>query len=241
MQPWVTALVHEARGHPEPALRLLVDTHAKLDAGMSASTLHYILPDIARLAFDTGEAEALDAARMAADELVARQRTASRSGIAQLCHGLADRDPDTLLAAAREFARCDWPLYEAQAYENAAIVLAAGGRGADARDALESAVALYTRLGASWDTARAVARIRRYGIRRGVRGPRNRPKTGWASLTDTERSVAVQVADGCSNADIAAQMFLSRRTVQSHVSSILAKLGVRSRRDIAAAMVAADR
>jgi DNA-binding CsgD family transcriptional regulator len=72
-----------------------------------------------------------------------------------------------------------------------------------------------------------------------VRGPRNRPKTGWASLTETERSVAVQVADGSSNADIAAQMFLSRRTVQSHVSSILAKLGVRSRRDIAAAMTAA--
>ncbi|MGW4069752.1 AAA family ATPase [Nocardia grenadensis] len=121
------------------------------------------------------------------------------------------------------------------------VELAAGGRGADAREALESAVQLYTRLGASWDTARAVARIRRYGIRRGVRGPRNRPKTGWASLTDTERSVAVQVADGSSNADIAAQMFLSRRTVQSHVSSILAKLGVRSRRDIAAAMAAAGR
>jgi DNA-binding NarL/FixJ family response regulator len=53
--------------------------------------------------------------------------------------------------------------------------------------------------------------------------------------------VAVQVADGSSNADIAAQMFLSRRTVQSHVSSILAKLGVRSRRDVAAAMTAAGR
>ncbi len=238
MQPWVTALVHETRGNPEPALRLLVETHARLDGGMSASTLHYILPDIARLAFDAGDTEALHGARTAAEEVVARQWTASRSGIAQLCRGLADRDPEALFAAAREFARCDWPLYEAKAYEDAAIVLAAGGRGADARDALESAVQLYTRLGASWDTARAVARIRRYGIRRGVRGPRNRPKTGWASLTDTERSVAVQVADGSSNAEIAAQMFLSRRTVQSHVSSILAKLGVRSRRDIAAAMTA---
>ncbi|MEV3965356.1 AAA family ATPase [Nocardia sp. NPDC050193] len=241
MQPWVAALVHETRGNPEPALRLLVETHAKLDGGMSASTLHYILPDIARLAFDAGDAEALHSARAAADDLVAKQWTAARSGIAQLCRGLADRDPDALFAAAREFARCEWPLYEAQAYENAATVLAAGGRGADAREALESAVQLYTRLGASWDTGRAVARIRRYGIRRGVRGPRNRPKTGWASLTDTERSVAVQVADGSSNADIAAQMFLSRRTVQSHVSSILAKLGVRSRRDIAAAMPAAGR
>ncbi|MFQ6229081.1 hypothetical protein [Nocardia sp. NPDC002869] len=173
---------------------------------MSASTLHYILPDSARLVFDAGNAEALHGARPAADELVAKQRTAARSGIAQLCRGLAARDPDALFAAAREFAHCDWPLYEAQAYEDAAIVLAAGGRGTGAREALESAVRLYTRLGASWGTARAVARIRRYGIRRGVRGPGNRPKTGWASLTETERSVAVQAADGSSNADIAAQM-----------------------------------
>ncbi|NUP27667.1 MAG: hypothetical protein HOQ44_13420, partial [Nocardia sp.] len=241
MHPWVTALVHETRGNPEPALRLLVETHANLAAGMSASTLHYILPDIARLAFDAGDGAALRGALVAAEESVARQSTASRSGIAQLCRGLAGSDPDALFAAAREFARCDWPLYQAQAYENAAIVLAAGGRGTDARDALESAVQLYSGLGASWDTARAVARVRRYGIRRGVRGPRNRPKTGWASLTDTERAVAVQVAEGSSNADIAAQMFLSRRTVQSHVSSILAKLGVRSRREIAAAMPATFR
>ncbi|MGW5384078.1 ATP-binding protein [Nocardia sp. NPDC003963] len=234
MHPWVTALVHETRGNPVPALRLLLATYADLAGGMSSSTLHYILPDIARLAFDAGDEEALRAARAAAEELVSKQWTASRSGIAQLCRGLAEQDPDAIFAAAHEFARCGWPLYEAQAYEDVAVVLAAGDRGAAARDALETAVGLYTRLGASWDTARAVARVRRYGIRRGVRGPRNRPKTGWASLTETERAVAAQVADGCSNADIAAQMFLSRRTVQSHVSSILAKLGVRSRREIAA-------
>jgi DNA-binding CsgD family transcriptional regulator len=69
-----------------------------------------------------------------------------------------------------------------------------------------------------------------------VRGRRNRPKSGWAALTDTERKVAALVAEGCSNADMAAQMFLSRRTIQSHVSNILAKLDLRSRREIAAAM-----
>lgn len=238
---WVTALTHETRGQPEPALRMLVAAHTDLAQGMSASTLHYIVPDIARLAFDAGDQEALRLARQAADHLVSTQSTTSRNGIALLCRGLAEQDPDDLAAAAREFGRCEWPLYRAQAYENAAVVLAAGGRNADARDALESAVQLYTGLGASWDCARAVARIRRYGIRRGVRGPRNRPKSGWASLTETERAVAVQVAEGCSNADIAAQMFLSRRTVQSHVSSILAKLGVHSRREIAAAMPASSR
>jgi DNA-binding NarL/FixJ family response regulator len=45
--------------------------------------------------------------------------------------------------------------------------------------------------------------------------------------------VALLVADGRSNPEIAAQMFLSRRTIQSHVSSILAKLGLKSRVEIA--------
>jgi DNA-binding NarL/FixJ family response regulator len=53
-------------------------------------------------------------------------------------------------------------------------------------------------------------------------------------LTGTERAIADLVAQGRSNADIAAELFLARRTVQSHVSRILAKLGLSSRVDLAA-------
>jgi len=54
-------------------------------------------------------------------------------------------------------------------------------------------------------------------------------------LTVTEQRVAVLVAEGSSNAEIAEQMFLSRRTVQTHVSNILSKLGVHSRVQVAVA------
>jgi DNA-binding CsgD family transcriptional regulator len=165
-----------------------------------------------------------------------RRKTAGRTGTALLCRALAEGDPETLFAAARAFRQSGWPLYEAQAHENAAVLLAASGREAEARGALDTAIGLYGRMGASWDSARAAARVRPHGIRLGVRGRRNRPKSGWAALTDTERRVAALVTEGCSNADIAAQMFLSRRTIQSHVSNILAKLDLRSRREIAAAM-----
>lgn len=57
---------------------------------------------------------------------------------------------------------------------------------------------------------------------------------GWASLTGTERTVAMLLAEGLSNPDIAARMFISRRTVQFHVSNILAKLGLSSRVELAA-------
>ncbi|WP_433202706.1 helix-turn-helix transcriptional regulator [Nocardia sp. CA-107356] len=234
--PWVKALMLEARGEPRGALDLLVDAHQRLADGLTAPTLYYIFPDIARLAADVGDEDAARSVVAASAEQARRQPTAARTGTALLCRGVAERDPAVLRTAAADFRQAGRPLYEAQAHENAAVLFAADGRGSDARSALDAAVELYTGLGASWDTARAVARMRPYGIRRGVRGPRNRPKTGRAALTDTERKVAALVAEGFSNADIAAQMFLSRRTIQSHVSNIFAKLGVGSRRDIAATM-----
>jgi DNA-binding CsgD family transcriptional regulator len=81
-------------------------------------------------------------------------------------------------------------------------------------------------------TRRAAARLRQYGIGRLRASVQRRPETGWAALTPTETKVASLVAQGRSNPDIAAQLFLSRNTVQTHVSHILAKLGARSRAEI---------
>jgi len=58
---------------------------------------------------------------------------------------------------------------------------------------------------------------------------------GTRSVDPVELTIATQVAQGRSNPDIAADLFLSRRTVQSHISHVLAKLGAHSRVDIARA------
>ncbi|WP_330257028.1 AAA family ATPase [Nocardia sp. NBC_00565] len=234
--PWVKALLLETRGDPRGALDLLVDAQQRLADGLTAPTLYCIFPDIARLAAAVGDKDAARSVVVDADELAARQPTAARTGVALLCRGLADREPAALLTAAAAFRQAGRPFNEAQSYENAAALFAADGNSATARRALDAAIDLYTGLGASWDIARTVARMRPYGIRRGVRGPRNRPKSGRSALTDTELKVAALVAEGHSNSDIADQMFLSRRTIQSHVSNILAKLGLHSRREIATAI-----
>ncbi len=70
-------------------------------------------------------------------------------------------------------------------------------------------------------------------MRRSGQSARRRPKTGWEALTETERKIAALVAEGNSNPGIAARMFISRRTVQSHVSSILTKLDLTSRVELA--------
>jgi DNA-binding CsgD family transcriptional regulator len=69
--------------------------------------------------------------------------------------------------------------------------------------------------------------------RRG-RGPRRRPRVGWESLTPTELEVAGLVSKGLSNPQIAERMFISRKTVATHLSHVFAKLGISSRAALSA-------
>ena len=100
---------------------------------------------------------------------------------------------------------------------------------ADARALLASeAFEHHWTEGAAMSLDEAVAYARR------GRGKRDRPQTGWASLTPTEREVVRFVAAGCSNSEIAAQLFVSVSTVKTHLSHVYAKLPVEGRTDLAA-------
>jgi DNA-binding CsgD family transcriptional regulator len=65
------------------------------------------------------------------------------------------------------------------------------------------------------------------------RGERERPTSGWASLTLTERDVVHLVSEGLGNKDIATPLFVSPRTVQTHLTHVYAKLGLTSRVQLA--------
>jgi DNA-binding NarL/FixJ family response regulator len=156
-----------------------------------------------------------------------------RRAVGAHCRGLLDRDPAMLRAAADDYAAAGRLLPRAQALEAAAVALADAGDVAGARAQFTEAFSVYTELGAGWDLARTQATFRSYGIRRGPHAPHRRTDRGWGSLTPTEVKVVELVARGMSNPSIAAQLFLSRRTVQTHVSHVLAKLDLHSRTDIA--------
>jgi predicted ATPase/DNA-binding CsgD family transcriptional regulator len=64
------------------------------------------------------------------------------------------------------------------------------------------------------------------------RGSRRRPASGWASLTPAELDVVRLVADGLTNVEIGQRLFVSPRTVQTHLAHVFAKLDVHSRRDV---------
>ncbi|HKV17860.1 MAG TPA: LuxR C-terminal-related transcriptional regulator [Mycobacterium sp.] len=77
--------------------------------------------------------------------------------------------------------------------------------------------------GAAMSTDEAIAYAQR------GRGERKRPASGWQSLTPTEREVVGLVSEGLGNKDIAERMFISPRTVQTHLTHVYAKLGLDSR------------
>lgn len=187
------------------------------------------LPSLVRLALlardrgtarDAGDAAAADAAADASP---------ARRAAARYCAALLGDDVPGLLEVAQAYRSCGWLPVAATAYEEAAARLGACGDTARARTALTSAVRIYSGLGAVWDTRRADARLRAFGVRRGPRSTHTRALTGWASLTPAELRVAALIGRGASNAAIAAELFLSQRTVHTHVSNILRKLGATSR------------
>ena len=226
------ALLAERAGDIEEAIHILAPAMSK--AYETHMSLRYkMFPDLVRLLLANGNSTGARAASETAATIAATEALPEKVIPALRCQGLVDTDPEPLSRAV-DIARAGatLPLRLANTLEDNAVVLAHHDHAKDARASFLEAVDIYQELGATWDITRAEARMRTLGIRRGVRGSRQRPSKGWESLTPTELKVANLVARGLSNPDIGVELYLSRRTVQTHVSHILAKLLAHSRGEI---------
>jgi DNA-binding NarL/FixJ family response regulator len=95
------------------------------------------------------------------------------------------------------------------------------GHRADAREPLAAGMELAHRCGADTTAARAVDALGATGAR-----PRRRALTGADALTVSEARVARLVAEGRSNSEVTQELFVSLKTIETHLTSVSSKLGL---------------
>ena len=119
----------------------------------------------------------------------------------------------------------------ARALAELGAMLRRAGRRSEARDPLREGYALAVECGSDRLAALARAELAATGAR-----PRRSALAGTASLTPSERRVASLAASGAMNRDIAQTLFVTEKTVETHLGHAYAKLGVRSRRELSGAL-----
>jgi DNA-binding CsgD family transcriptional regulator len=195
----------------------------------------FVLFDLAEAAADAGDVAATTAA---AEELNAvadvvslplyRGLAAAGSSLAALTGGDGERAVESARQAIELLSTTGCRAHLARAHHLLGRSLPADER-AQAVDALERAAALLEEAGSSWRRRRSLDALRRLGSagRRAAAAA-----LGPDSLTRREREVARLAATGMSAKDIAGSLFIGERTVESHLASVYAKLGVDSKLDL---------
>jgi len=230
------ALLLDAQGRrPEglDLLRLVWEAAAGLQASAS---LVLVGGDLVRLAVESGDEEggAQVASELASlvkrspEDLVVRGRE-------RRARGLVDRDADALEEAAGVFEQLGHRFEAAVARAERAELLLAQGDTAEATGLFERSLSDYDDIGATFEADRVRARLARLSPSGERRPAPRRAVTGWEALTPTEHEVVEEVCGGRSNPQVAERLGISRRTVEAHLRSIYAKIGVSTRLALAVA------
>ena len=161
-----------------------------------------------------------DAARVAR-EWVSAQATRCR-GLVAAAQGDIDRAGSLLGRAIAQHEEVGDPFGTARALLGLGIVRRRERKKLGAREAIQAALDGFEQLGAATWVEKARSELGRIGGRRREEG-----------LTPAERRVAALVAEGRTNREVAAALFVTERTVAGHLSHVYAKLGVRSRTELA--------
>ena len=173
--------------------------------------------DDAAAVLDDWESDAVRVGRAWVLAQVARCR-----GLLDAARGDVDRALAALDDAVAKHAAVDDPFGRARALLALGVVRRRARQKRPAREAIEAALVLFEELGAETWIEKARAELGRIGGRVQIGG-----------LTPAELRVAALVAEGRTNREVAAALFLGERTVATHLTRIYAKLGVRSRTELA--------
>lgn len=229
------ALLELDRGRAEDGCRLLTQASRARDGigGKTASLLpvRLHLPLALRANTRHDEASVVAAENL---EFAERAQHPRWIGIAQWQMGLADPagGVDALRAAADTLAGTDANLDHARTLIDLGAALRRRKHRRESREPLRAGMDLAQRLGATTLAERAREELAATGAR-----PRSTTLSGIDALTASERRVARLAGEGMSNREIAEALFVSRKTVETHLAHVYQKLDVRSREALPAALI----
>jgi DNA-binding CsgD family transcriptional regulator len=229
---WCSSLILEAEGDITTAVNVLAGAWAALAPIRYFIAYRSIGPDLVRLALAAAERERALAVARDMEEGARRSGVSTAVGAALRCRGLVDGDVDALRRSVDAYRDGPRPLDLAFACEDAGVAIGSAGGLEEGRGLLEEALQTYEGAGAARDVARANAALRALGIRR-RRGRRRKAMSGWESLTESELRVAKLAAEGLTNRQIGERLFVSRRTVETHLKHIFQKLHLSTRAQLA--------
>jgi ATP/maltotriose-dependent transcriptional regulator MalT len=232
---YADAVVHETDGNLEPAAKLLSNVAERIIAARVPTLLLNMAPDTVRLALSTGRATVADHVVTELDAIASRSISPVAAGIARWARGLCDAEAAEVEAAADDLSACRRTPSAARARHDAAVLAARRGDESDARRLAKEAFAAYEGLGAEQLHVRLRADLRSCGLAMRPRRAAPHPAHGWASLTASEQAVVGLVSEGLTNTEIGQRLFISRRTVESHLGRVYAKLGVATRAQLVGA------
>jgi DNA-binding CsgD family transcriptional regulator len=201
------------------------------ECGLEEPTIIPWAPDLVEAYVRAGREEPAHRVLATLSRQAERADTGAAAALAERCRGLVAQDGfDEHFALSLEHDERD-----SMPFERARTLLAWGmrlhraRRRADAREHVRAAIEAFERLGATPWVALARAELR-------AAGGRERPSQDDDALTGQEERIARAAASGATTREVAAQLFLSPKTVEWHLGRVYRKLGVRSRSDLAQAL-----
>ncbi len=232
---WALGRLELGHARPAEALAHLLMLGEGGDAPPTPIVSLLATPDLVEAAVRTGQSRVADAALARYDGWAQAVRSASADAVRARLRGLMADDVAEADAHFQEAIERGSVLR--RPFELARTRLLYGEhlrrsrRRLDARTHLRAAQSGFEALGAPGWTERARAELR-------ASGETSRRSADGASveLTPQELQIARFVIDGASNRDVASQLFVSRRTVEHHLSRIFSKLGISSRVELAKAL-----
>lgn len=233
---YASAVRLEADGDLEGAAAVLERlTLTVIDAGASALLLNGGT-DMVRLALATRRRPAATKVAAALHGMTRETASPVVAAIATWARGLLEGDAAQIEAAADRLATHRRVPEAARACHDAAVVAAA--RGSDppeSRRLATRAFAAYEELGAQQLHLRLRSDLRACGLAMRPRRSPPRPRWGWDSLTASEDAVVELAGEGLTNSEMAERLYVSRRTVESHLGRVYTKLDLSTRTQLVAA------